>query len=289
MRRRRVLWVLLLVVLFIVILKVNFSPTDEDIQQAVESTQGGLYTISLLMAFVGGILTLFAPCLIPFIPAYVATLRDKDWLVLDTAVFFTGFFIIFLILGFSVTYAGQFLIRNRELLILLSGAFIIVFGILILFGKGFGSPLKQKKKAKGIVGTFLFGMGFAIGWSPCIGPILFSILFMAANSPTYLHSALLLLVYVLGLSVPFLLLSFHIQKKGPLHWSWFSREHRVTLFGKNFIFYRMNILSASLLILLGLLYLVYGGTGIINVDAFELWTLNYVLQGKLLEMLSGVV
>ena len=51
----------------------------------------------------------------------------------------------------------------------------------------------------------------------------------------------------------------------------------------------MNILSASLLILLGLLYLVYGGTGIINVDAFELWTLNYVLQGKLLEILSGVV
>ena len=287
MKNKKLLLSFLVITLVIFIAyNLDFEVSDKSLGNAAKDTTKNLYNISLIIAFLGGILTLFAPCLLPFIPAYVGySIKEKKNLTLMTLIFFSGFTLVFLLLGFSVSLIGQFLIRNQSTLIFISGIFIIIFGFMTLLNFGFKSPLKVKSKfSKNYIGNFLFGIFFAIGWAPCVGPILFSILFMAANSTNLFNSSLIILSYSLGIFLPFLILSHYIESKKLLEMNLFKKEFKFSFFKRHHIIAATNLMAGLLFIFLGAVYIIFGGTSFLNRDFFGLWGANYVFQSKILQL-----
>jgi cytochrome c-type biogenesis protein len=180
--------------------------------------------VSLLSAFLGGLLTFLAPCTLPLIPAFLAFIGgaspgvnnlEKRKAVLFAALsFVSGFTVIFMLLGMASGTLGALFTLNKKLIAQVGGVLIIVLG----FGMMGVIPLPSLGRITGKIpssvvpgtrtGGFLLGLLFGLGWSPCLGPILGTILVLAATSNTALTGATLLFAYALGLGLPFLLLSY---------------------------------------------------------------------------------
>lgn len=178
--------------------------------------------VTFPVAFLAGITSFFSPCILPLIPAYIAyiagvsidddTKRGKFLIFTRTLGFIIGFTIIFMILGGAVSALGGFISKNMRTFRFISGAIIVVLGFkmlgLINFNIfSFTSKLKTPK-TKGFLGSILMGMALSIGWTPCIGAVLGTILFMAAGQATFAQGISLLLVYSIGFAVPFIIVSF---------------------------------------------------------------------------------
>jgi len=185
----------------------------------------GLTTISIISAFAGGIVSFLSPCVLPLVPGYVAyiaggTLEDltknanssrKRLAALSlSASFVIGFTLVFVGLGASASAVGDFLLKYKTEFEYTSGAIIIVFG---LYMTGFLKISFLSKEFRFIsrirgghpLSAILLGMAFAFGWTPCIGPILGSILTLSATSGTVASGSILLAMYSLGLGIPFLI------------------------------------------------------------------------------------
>ncbi|WP_406676631.1 cytochrome c biogenesis CcdA family protein [Moorella sp. ACPs] len=173
------------------------------------------------MAFAAGMLSFFSPCIIPLLPAYFTYLGgsaaasgkaeelDRSFLARRAALFTAGFSLIFILLGASAGSLGSMLLRYRPFLNRAGGILIIFFGLQVA-GIVRLPFLSQEKKwclqprAPGAVPSFLLGMAFASGWTPCIGPVLASILIYAGSQATLFKGMLLLTFYSLGLAIPFI-------------------------------------------------------------------------------------
>jgi len=272
-------------VLLLIALRIANAPLGgESLATAVEGARQSLDNVSFLAAFIGGLLTLFAPCLLPFVPAYIAiSAKARKNLTLVTACFFAGFTLVFVALGFSASLIGQFFILHRSLLVALSGILITVFGVMTLFSFGIPSPFRSAKPAASTyLGNFLFGVFFAVGWSPCVGPILFGILFLAANAATPFSAIMMMLAYSAGIAIAFLAISRLLESKGAKSLQWLAKP--VRMFRGRVSVPRANLVAGLLLVLLGLSYLLLGGTSALNADFFGLWSLNYVVQSRLLAL-----
>lgn len=179
--------------------------------------------ISWALALVAGVLTFFTPCILPLLPAYVSFITGKaveDILqdrpvrreILPPILFFClGFSLIFVILGATATTLGRLLAAHQRALEILGGAVVILFGLqqLGLIRVGF---LQREKRlhfrgrpAHGL-GAFLVGVAFAAGWTPCLGPVLGSILAYAGTRETVSQGVVLLCFFSLGMSLPFVAL-----------------------------------------------------------------------------------
>lgn len=182
--------------------------------------------VSLLMAFGAGIVSFFSPCILPLIPVYIMymagvsledELENRRMLALTrTFGFVIGFTIIFLIMGTSASFLGKIFVRNKEIFAKVSGFFIVVFGlnmmgILRFSFLNMGGKLKVPKKMTNWFSSVLMGMAFAAGWTPCFGPVLGSILIYAGGSETLSKGIYLLLVYSLGMAIPFMLTALFIN------------------------------------------------------------------------------
>jgi cytochrome c-type biogenesis protein len=176
--------------------------------------------ISFGVAFLAGLLSFFSPCLIPMIPAYLMYITgsqlegghkvSRRHAFLKTLVFVGGFTVVFLIMGTSASYLGTFFAKNRILIQRLSGMVITLFGLNLLGViklSQLGKVVRFKTKAKenSYSGAFVLGLAFAAGWTPCFGPVLASILLYAGASGTVAKGFTLLLVYSMGMAIPFLL------------------------------------------------------------------------------------
>jgi len=168
---------------------------------------------------------------LPLIPAYMTYLTGQSAelmaessgnrrnLLINALAFILGFTIIFVLMGAAATRLGAYLLRNQHTIRRISGVLIIVFG---LFHAGwipipflnYERRLQLRLKRKGLISSLLIGMAFSIGWTPCIGPVLTSVLILAANSQTLIKGMLLLVVYSLGLGLPFLILAAGIRYLG---------------------------------------------------------------------------
>lgn len=183
--------------------------------------------ITSYSAFFAGVLSFFSPCLLPMIPAYIMYIselgdvegaRDYNGIVLQrTLGFIIGFTIIFIIMGLSASFIGRIFSQNRDLFLKLSGIIIIIFGLNYMGVLNFGflskeRRLKAPKKVNGILSSTLMGMAFAGGWSPCFGPVLGSILFMASMDSSVLKGGILLFIYSIGMAIPFILTALFISK-----------------------------------------------------------------------------
>lgn len=183
--------------------------------------------VSLILAFSAGVFSFLSPCVLPLVPAYISYLTgvsasDIHNKKLKLTVFYkslgfvVGFSIIFVIMGASVTSLGKLFIRNQDVFRKLSGILILVFGLHtadILKIKLFASERKflTFKNTRGSFGSVLMGMAFAAGWTPCVGPILSSILVYASSMDTIGRGITLLMVYSLGLAVPFILTALAVE------------------------------------------------------------------------------
>ncbi|MFZ5354475.1 MAG: cytochrome c biogenesis CcdA family protein [Bacillota bacterium] len=180
--------------------------------------------VSFLLAVTAGFLSFLSPCVLPLVPAYISYLTGSSISELQSSKarlltlyksigFVIGFSVIFILMGLSVTSLGNLLIKNKEIFTKISGALIILFGIHISGIFKFKFLYFEKKllaqKSTGMSSIFI-GMAFAAGWTPCIGPILSSILLYAGNMDTIHKGVLLLAAYSLGLAVPFLITALAI-------------------------------------------------------------------------------
>ncbi|MDA9664752.1 cytochrome c biogenesis protein CcdA, partial [Candidatus Pelagibacter sp.] len=181
--------------------------------------------VELLIAFGAGLISFLSPCVLPLIPGYVSfisgqslqdILKSKTVNILPLILFCFGFSTVFIILGASASYLGQTLLQNSEILRIIAGIIIIIFSLQLvgLINIGYLNLEKrfEAKKSQNILFPYIIGLAFGFGWTPCIGPILGSILALASIEETLSRAIILLSFYSLGLAIPFVLSGYLIQK-----------------------------------------------------------------------------
>ena len=244
--------------------------------------------ISFIIAFVAGILGILSPCILPFLPAYFSyTFKEKKNITLMTLIFFAGFSLIFISMGLVAGFIGEqtLITLQKGWVVGLGGLIFLFLGTLTLMGKGFSSFIQFHHQFKNdIPGIFLMGIAFALGWTACLGPILAGILGIGAILGNPLHSGLLLFFYSLGNLLPLFILSFFYDRF-HLSENKFIKGKLLTfnLFGKQHEIHTTNLLSGLLFFLLGMIMLLFSGTGIVNNwDFFNTKSYFYSLQNQLL-------
>ena len=181
--------------------------------------------IELFIAFGAGLISFLSPCVLPLIPGYISyisgsslneLIEKKNTNVFPIILFTVGFSIVFITFGAAASFIGQFLLNNSITLRILAGMIIVIFslhiiGIINLEFLNYEKKI-QTNKNKTLLSSIIIGMAFGFGWTPCIGPILGSILSLASMEETINRGILLLLFYSLGLAIPFILSGYLIQK-----------------------------------------------------------------------------
>ncbi len=222
-----------------------------------------------------GILTFISPCILPLIPVYITLVTGLSVEELDnkknllsvflaSVCFVSGFTTVFVFLGLSVTIIGKFFLNNMNILRIAGGIIIIIFAlhligifkIKILY-KQF-SWIDNIKRTSNYFTIYFIGCAFAFSWTPCVDPILASILIMAATQGTIAKGTILLLIYSLGLAIPFILTTLFINRF-------------FYLFNTLKKYYRLiEIISGLLLIVMGML-IISGGFNKITIFVMKLF------------------
>ena len=213
--------------------------------------------MSLLLAFSAGLLSFLSPCVLPLVPAYITYITGSTVAELRTEKarlhtlhkslgFVLGFSLVFIAMGASITSIGKLLIGNMDVFRKVGGALIVLFGIHItgifkIKTLYYEKRLVPFEKLRKNISSVFMGMAFAAGWTPCVGPILASILIYAGSMETISMGVLLLTAYSLGLAVPFVLTAYAIGS--------FSEYFKKISRYLNTI----SIISGFLLILMGVL------------------------------------
>ncbi len=187
-------------------------------------------SVSFSAAFIAGLLSFLSPCVLPLIPAYFTFItglsleqltaennaRLRMQIFLSTLAYVCGFSTVFILLGASATFMGNVVSQYSGIIRIGGGLLIIIFGLHLtgwikLPFLQFEKRVHLNQKPVHLLGVFVIGMAFGAGWSPCIGPLLGSILIIASNQDTLWQGVGLLAVYSAGLAIPFLLISAFIQ------------------------------------------------------------------------------
>lgn len=186
--------------------------------------------VSIWLAFGAGVLSFISPCCLPLYPSYISyitgvsisQLQDanqprqlKRATMFHTSFFILGFSIIFFALGFSASWVGSFFSEYRDLIRMLGGVLIAVMGLFMLGLIKPGFMMKEKRlevgrKRWGYLGSSVIGMAFAAGWTPCVGPILVSVLALAASNPS--TGLAYITAYTLGFAIPFFIMAFFLGR-----------------------------------------------------------------------------
>jgi len=213
----------------------------------------------MIIAFTAGILAFFSPCFLPLVPAYLIYITGLSFeeiknvrltTVVHSLLFILGFTIVFVVLGTVANLVGQFLFGFKDLIRVLGGSLIILLGfyllgILKLPFLDLERKISIAQKPAGYLGSIFVGMVFALGWTPCIGPILAGILVLASQTQTVGQGALMLIVFSLGLGLPLFLVSLAVN-------------YSLSLLKKiNNYLGAIHFISGVLLVIVGIL-LIYG-------------------------------
>jgi cytochrome c-type biogenesis protein len=187
--------------------------------------------ISLFAAFTAGLLSFVSPCVLPLVPSYISYItglsleqlsdaaerrRLRRPIVLNSLIFIAGFSSVFIAFGASASLVGQWLITYQDFLRKLGGILIILFGLYLLglLNLGFLTTEKRfhfRNRPAGYLGSFLIGVAFAAGWTPCVGPVLGTILLYASTTDSLRDGVTLLTCYSLGLGVPLFVTSLGVD------------------------------------------------------------------------------
>lgn len=223
--------------------------------------------VSIAYAFLAGLLSFLSPCVLPLVPGYVSLLSGsvaegdtgtgaaRRLLISNSLFFIVGFSVVFIALGATATSVGQTLRAHQALFSQIGGLIVILFGLHLLgvirISALYGDKRVHKKiGVNGGLGAFAVGFTFAFGWTPCIGPMLATILLLAANEGTVAHGIFLLAIYSAGLAVPFLLTTLAIDRFATFYKGFRRHLHTV------------EQISGVLLLLIGFLLLTHQFTAI---------------------------
>lgn len=216
-------------------------------------------TVSISIAFAAGLLFFFSPCVWPMYPAYISYIAgssigdvkdglNKTKVMVNALGFVAGFTLVFVLLGATATGIGEFLDERQNYFRVGAGILIILFGLQL--GGFYRLPFLNKEKKinfipqnPGFFSSAVFGTTFAFAWSPCTTAILFSILLYASQSDTVYQGMVLLAIFSMGFSIPFLLLAYFMRLLHP----------RLSKFSKYLPL--LNKIGGSLLIVIGFLVL----------------------------------
>jgi cytochrome c-type biogenesis protein len=243
---------------------------------AVDDPTNNFY---LLTAFGAGVLSFLSPCVLPIVPAYlslitgvsVGDMHDGDVKVLpriakDTALFVAGFTIVFVLLGLITTAAGEALFENQETLTRISGALVIFMALYLAGSQLLMTPRLYQEfrfhphlERFGPLAAPVAGVAFGLGWTPCIGPVLGTVLGFAAQGQDLFRATLLLVAYSLGLGLPFLAVGLGLGKLETTL-DWVKRHSRAITF-----------VSAAVLFFFGLVLLT-DNLSQITARLTNLWT-----------------
>ncbi|MBT5472627.1 MAG: SUMF1/EgtB/PvdO family nonheme iron enzyme [Nitrospina sp.] len=218
--------------------------------------QSGILVLTLL-AFIAGVFSFLSPCTLPILPAYFAVTAqtDRARMGMMSLAFFFGLASLFVAMGASASVLGQLLRDYMFQISQIGGGVVAIFGVMTLFGKGFSGASFQGKPASTFIGFFLFGATFALGWTPCVGPILSSILMLAASEKTVLQGMNLLFFYAVGLGLPLILVATlcgNLPKDGRFWTLLRGKGWDVNIAGKTIFLHTTNLFSGILLIVLGI-------------------------------------
>ena len=211
---------------------------------------GGLW-LALPIALAAGLISFLSPCVLPLVPGYLGYVsgvarddsRRRQRMVVGAALFIAGFSVVFLAIFLLAGTFGVFLIQYRDLLLRIGGVVIMLLGLVFI---GQVTVLQRTVKPTwqpraGLLGAPLLGVVFALGWTPCVGPTITAVAFLAIDGGDPTRALLIGLFYCLGLGIPFLLVAFGFGWVGGSI-AWVKRHIRV-----------INIVGGALLILIGVL------------------------------------
>jgi len=224
--------------------------------------------VSYVGAVGAGILSFLSPCVLPLVPSYLCFIggvsldeltgeeeaRKADntaatgRVLMSALMFVLGFSVVFVALGASASAISGYLLANQELLSRIAGVVIILFGLhfmglLRLRAFNVEARMHLQSRPAGQVGAFIIGLAFAFGWTPCIGPVLATILSVAASQDSLSYGTTLLFSYAMGLGIPFLIAA---AAAGPfMRWTRGMRKHMRTI----------ELVTGGLLVLTGVLFL----------------------------------
>ena len=203
------------------------------------------------ISFLEGVITFISPCLLPMLPVYISYFagggeRSTGKTLKAAFGFVLGFSIVFVTMGALAGTIGSFLSRHQQLVNIISGLIVVVFGLnflgvfkLSLFNGGRGRRVKTDNM--NFLSAFVFGLVFSVGWTPCVGAFLGSALMMASQQGHVLKGMLMLVCYSLGLGIPFIISAVLIDQLKSA-FNWIKSNYRV-----------INLVSGSLLVLVGVL------------------------------------
>lgn len=229
-------------------------------------------------AFLAGVLMFLAPCTLPIVPGYLAFISGARRSVMSNALaFVVGFSCVFVLLGVSVGFIGHLLLPWQGIIIKVAGVLIIMFGLMMLgllrlpwVGQEWHAKIPSFLRIGAWQSSLLIGALFAVGWSPCIGPILGTVLLIASISSTALQGAALLLIFSLGLSLPFLLTALLLERATSAFVRW---ERSIEI---------LSWVGGAVLVVLGVL-MILGEMGEMVAWAFS--TLQFLGYDRLLNYL----
>ncbi len=216
-----------------------------------------MQNVTFFIALGAGFLSFLSPCVLPLLPSYLSFIsgisldellagkkssRVRRLTIIHSLMFILGFSIVFILLGASASLAGKILLRYQVWIARIGGAFIVLLGLQFTGVINLNFLQKERKfhfreKPIGYLGSSLVGVAFAAGWTPCIGPILASILFYASTANSMFSGIALLGVYSMGFALPFFLLSLGLEtfleryKKLKRHLRWVSIISGIFLIG----------------------------------------------------------
>lgn len=204
-----------------------------------------------IVTFLEGIASFISPCVLPMIPIYISYFTGQDYNKKNKALtnsvgFVIGFSIIFVLLGVLASSIGSFVLKYQNIIKIVFGAVIIIFGLNMM--EKIKIPflnrtlkINSKKKDFNFLSSILFGILFSIGWTPCVGAFLGSALMMASTEGEILKGSILLLCYSIGLGIPFIISSLLIEKLKKL-FTWIKEHYNL-----------INTISGLFLILIGII------------------------------------
>lgn len=187
--------------------------------------------ITIFMAFIAGFLSFISPCCLPLYPAFlsfitgstVSEIKEENKMLqrrsmLHTLFFLLGFSVIFIAIGFGTSYIGEWFKSYQDLIRQIGAIFIVFFGLVLVGVLQFDFLNQEKKfqfknRPEGYFGSFVVGLAFSAGWTPCTGPILVAVIGLASSNPSL--GLVYMIAYILGFAIPFFILSFFV---GRLHW-----------------------------------------------------------------------
>ena len=182
--------------------------------------------IEVIISFAAGIISFLSPCVLPLIPGYISyisgqslseILENKKINYIGMILFCLGFSFIFILFGVTASFLGKLLLQNSTILRVIAGVVIVIFslqllGIINIKILNYEKKYYTSKKYLNFFFPFIIGVAFAFGWTPCIGPILGSILAIASTEENLYRAIILLTAYSLGLAIPFVLSGYLVQK-----------------------------------------------------------------------------